>query len=129
MWARHAYRLFRAAREASIRIRPTTLIVRNSKIALFRCCKQCSRICGVLGGDQDLDLTEPIEGEAVGLAQRFAASRGGNTVSVQKRAYLCLFRLALRGVDDDPFVFHLKKVTHRRVDSLHARCYAPIPLF
>jgi len=117
MWARHAYRLFRAAREASIRIRPTTLIVRNSKIALFRCCKQCSRICGVLGGDQDLDLTEPIEGEAVGLAQRFAASRGGNTVSVQKRAYLCL----LAG--------EICRLTHRRVDSLHARCYAPIPLF
>ena len=101
------YRPLPTARK-SVRVEPTPIFVGQGEIALFRCRKECSCVGGVLGRYQDLDLTEPIEGEAVGLAQRLAASRGGNTVSVQKRAYLCLLRLALRGVDDDPIVFHLR---------------------
>ena len=88
---------------------PTTLFFRNSEVTLFHRCEQGSRVSLVLGCYQDLNPTEPIEGQAVGLAERFSAGRRRDSVSIQKRAHLRLFWLTLRGVDDDPMVFHFKE--------------------
>jgi hypothetical protein len=83
----------------------------------------------VFGSDQYLDLTEPVKGETVGLAERFAAGGGRNTVGAEKRSHLALFDLALRRKNGGPFVIHRESLTQWRVDSLRARCYAPLPPF